>query len=422
MQAKRYGYRLTGLMTALLILAGCTADSRYSDQDNVLLKESGESRQEEQIAPGFEAGETGFSQNEDERADAHEEQGIFGNQRDMAYVLPDQVSVRVEDKERSQEIGRLVRGNEVQILDIRETEASTWVQISHHAVESGSGWIQAEHLTRQLTELSENLFDEAEQNALFTSPELFEVNRVVAYYGHPYTESMGVVGRYGLDELITSLKKTAQSYDEADEQKGVLPAIYLAYGTVQPGGDVFKINHELVMTYIEAAYQEGVLVYLEHPIGRQDLNFSVQELLPFLRYPNVHLALDPGQRISLPMQEIGQLSGEEINTVQQTVQTYIQKQAIPGIRQFVFPQFVEERVEDIKTVSNDFEPVLPVYITNERELPEGKLTSYEWAPQAAHIPYKGIKLRYNSIDQAGSVRTPQEVLRLDPQPSLIIYQ
>ncbi|MER2063916.1 MAG: hypothetical protein ABS873_04645 [Alkalibacterium sp.] len=208
---------------------------------------------------------------------------------------------------------------------------------------------------------------------------------------------------------------------------GAVPAIYLVYGTVQPGGEVARMNHDLVMSYIEAAYERGVLVYIDHQMGRHHPTYAIQEIQSFLRYPNVHLALDPEWRTERPMQEVGHITGQEINDVQGIMQNYIDSNDIPGKRQFVFHQFVEKMIHDVEALSSDYDSVIVVHNTSGWGSPDGKRATHERVTEASPIPDKGFKLWYHYSDDPGvhydnPLMTPEEVLNLDPAPNLVIYQ
>lgn len=432
-------------LNALILLVASTISLSACNQDDLVQEDSSDQQQEEVVEDEDSDGEA-----EDSPEDLKEEIGdqepgedseekleeeleeetfaIFGNQENIVYISADSLSVRADNSEESETLGSLVKGNEVTVLEEVENEESTWYQIEHHNTALNEGWVSSEFTVSDLNDLHVSTsFDDEELNEFFTSPTLFEENTVVAYYGHPNSEIMGIVGRHSVEDLIDLLEETTQKFDDADESKGAIPAIYLVYGTVQPGGVVLKTNYDLVISYIEAAYQRGVLVYIDHQMGRNHPTYSINEILSFLRYPNVHLALDPEWRTERPMQEVGHITGSEINDVQETMQKYIESNDIQGTRQFVFHQFVEKMIHNVEEVSADYDPVLLVHNTSGWGSPEGKRATHDRVAEATNIPYKGFKLWYYYSDQPGvhyddPLMTPEEVLELDPQPGLVIYQ
>lgn len=368
-------------------------------------------------------------ESEDDMEEQEEETAsIFGNQEDTVYISADRLTVRADSREESESLGSLVKGNEVKVMNEAKIENETWYQVAHHNPTVNEGWISSEFTVSNLNDLhSISSFDNDELNEFFTSPTLFEENTIVAYYGHPNSKVMGIVGRHPVKELIDLLVETADSYDAADDSKGAVPAIYLVYGTVQPGGEIYKMNYDLVMSYIEEAYERGALVYIDHQMGRHHPAYSIREILSFLRYPNVHLALDPEWRTDKPMQEVGHVTGAEINEVQGIMQDYLLSNEIPGTRQYVFHQFVEKMIHTIEDVTTDYEQVLLVHNTSGWGSPEGKKATHDNTAEATNIPYKGFKLWYHFSDQPGvhyddPLMTPEQVLELEPQPGLVIYQ
>ncbi|MDQ2085563.1 SH3 domain-containing protein [Herbivorax sp. ANBcel31] len=346
------------------------------------------------------------------------------------YISTNKLNVRVDSNSQSKVLGSLVKGKEVKVIEEVESEETTWYKIQFkNSVNNNEGWILSEYTVKDINELlsSPTLFEDKEMNDYFTSPTLFEDNTVVAYYGHPYSDVMGIVGRHSKEELISLLKKTAEKYDSVNGNKGVIPAIYLIYGTVQPEGEINMMNFDLVISYIEEAYKNGVLIYLDNQIGKYSPIDAINELLPFLKYPNVHLALDPEWRTDKPMKKIGHLTAAELNEVQETMREYIISNEIKGKRQFVFHQFIDSMIRDIDEVSSNYDPVLLVHNTSGWGSPEGKRAIHIRNSKVTNIPYKGFKLWYFYSDKPGvhfddPLMTPEQVLELDPKPGLIIYQ
>ncbi|WP_423189863.1 SH3 domain-containing protein [Alkalibacterium sp. f15] len=421
------------ILISTIGLAGCgqqetsTADvSDLEEQEMVEKEDQNESEVEEQDET---AGEEISEESEEEINEDEIESTIFGNQEDFVYISADRLSVRANSSEESETLGSLARGNEVKVLEEIESEETTWFKINYQNSENNEGWISSEFTVADINELhsSPMIFEDEEMNEYFTSPTLFEDNTVVAYYGHPNSEVMGIVGRHPIPDLISLLNETTDSYDAVDDSKGAIPAIYLVYGTVQPGGEIYKMDYDLVMSYIEAAYQSGVLVYIDHQIGKHAPTFAINEIVSFMRYPNVHLALDPEWRTDRPMQEVGHLTGTEINGIQESMRDYIVSNEIQGTKQFVFHQFIEKMIRESGDITSDYDPVLLVHNTSGWGSPDGKRTTHDRNAETTNIPYKGFKLWYHFSDQAGvhyddPLMTPEQVLDLDPQPGLVIYQ
>jgi hypothetical protein len=251
-------------------------------------------------------------------------------------------------------------------------------------------------------------------------------NDILAFYGHPDSPYMGIVGRYAIDDLNVLLEKLASEYDEVNGSRGIRRAFYLIYGTVQPGGKIGYIAEETLKKYLDFALENDILVFIDHQIGRYDPVDSLKEILPYLRYPNVHLALDPEWRTTRPMKIIGSIGAEELNRAQEEMSRYIEKNELPGDRILVVHQFDWRMIERREAVKTGYKPVRLVHCSDGFGSPALKRNTYAYNALAANMPLKGFKLFYNSNTPGAGyddpLLSPEEVVSLDPRPNLVIYQ
>ncbi|MDR1239123.1 MAG: hypothetical protein LBK27_03340 [Treponema sp.] len=251
-------------------------------------------------------------------------------------------------------------------------------------------------------------------------------NDILAFYGHPLSKNMGILGRYSIEELDAKLGALAEEYAAVSGGRGVKKAFYLIYGTVWPQGEIGILKNDVLIQYIEYARKHDILVFIDHQIGRYDPINSLKQMLPYLHYPNVHLALDPEWRTTRPMQEIGTVSAEEINRAQQVMEDYILEHQIPGERMLVIHQFNWRMIKNRERVNSGFHRVRLIHCADGFGSPSLKRTSYAYNAEAVNMPIKAFKLFYNfGIPGAGydsPLLTPQEVYALNPRPYIIMYQ
>ena len=251
-------------------------------------------------------------------------------------------------------------------------------------------------------------------------------NDILAFYGHPNSKNMGILGRYSIEELDAKLTELAGEYEAASGGRTVLKAFYLIYGTVWPEGEIGILKDETLKRYIEYALERDILVFIDHQIGRYDPVNSLKRMLPWLSYPNVHLALDPEWRTSKPMREIGTVTADELNRAQQAMEDYIIENNIPGERLLVIHQFNWRMISSRETVKSDFRRVRLVHCADGFGAPHIKRAAYAYNAEAANMPVKGFKLFYNfGIPGAGydsPLLSPKEVYALTPRPYVIMYQ
>ncbi|MDR1837948.1 MAG: hypothetical protein LBQ89_09875 [Treponema sp.] len=251
-------------------------------------------------------------------------------------------------------------------------------------------------------------------------------NDILAYYGHPNSRNMGILGRYTIEELDELLTSLAAEYEAVSGGRKVRKAFYLIYGTVWPEGEIGIMRDETLMRYIEYGLRNDILVFIDHQIGRYDPVDSLRRMLPWLRYPNVHLALDPEWRTTKPMVEIGGVTAEELNRAQQVMEDYIIANNIPGERMLVIHQFNYVMIRNRTELRTNFNRVRLIHCADGFGPPSMKRDSYAYNAQAANMPLKGFKLFYNfQIPGAGydhPLMTPREVYELSPRPYIIMYQ
>ena len=248
---------------------------------------------------------------------------------------------------------------------------------------------------------------------------------ILAYYGHPSSRNMGVLGRYAIEELDKKLTGLAAEYEAAGGRK-IRKAFYIIFGTAWPEGEIGIIRDSILMPYIEYGIKNDILVFIDHQIGRYDPVDALKRMLPYLRYPNVHLALDPEWRTDKPMVDIGYVTADEINSAQRIMEDYLIENNLPGERILVVHQFNHVMIRNRLSVKTDFDRVRLVHCMDGIGHPGMKRDTYAFNAEAVNMPLKGFKLFYNfEIPGAGydnPIMTPQEVYALNPRPVIIMYQ
>ncbi len=257
-------------------------------------------------------------------------------------------------------------------------------------------------------------------------PSILLNNDIFALYGKPGAYTMGILGQYSLDKIEEVMNGFVALYDSANGQRGIIPAFYIIYGTCWPGGEIGILSETVTREYIDFAAKRGWLVFLDHQIGRYSVESAVEKLLPWLKYDNVHLALDPEWHTDKPMREIGSVTADELNKAQQMMQDYIIKNNLPNRRMLIVHQFKPMMIRNRDAVRSDFELVKLIHCADGFGAPHVKKSTYASNAQAKNMPLKSFKLFLKpTIEGAGydnPLMTPEEVLSLNPRPYLIMYQ
>lgn len=251
-------------------------------------------------------------------------------------------------------------------------------------------------------------------------------NDVFSLYGKPGARNMGILGQYSLSDIEPVMNDFLVKYDAANGQRGVIPSFYIIYGTCWPEGEIGILQDRVVKEYIDFAAERGWYVYLDHQIGKYTVEAAMAKLLPWLKYPNVHLALDPEWRTTKPMQEIGYVTADELNRAQALMQDYLVEHRLPGRRMLVVHQFKPKMIQDRAAVRSNFELVQLIHCADGFGSPMLKKSTYALNAEAGNMPLKSFKLFLKpTIEGAGwdqPLMSPEDVFALEPRPYLIMYQ
>ncbi|UTC74949.1 hypothetical protein E4O03_12305 [Treponema sp. OMZ 792] len=277
------------------------------------------------------------------------------------------------------------------------------------------------HTVKTKEEMEASLkFDESKLQSVLLNNDIF------ALYGKPGAYTMGILGRYTPEAIEPIMNEFAATYDEANKERGIIPAFYLIYGTCWPEGEIGLLRLSTVKKYIEFAAERGWYVFIDHQIGKYTVEQAMNTILPFLKYPNVHLALDPEWRTTQPMKVIGSVTGDEINKAQEMMDKYIKENNITGRRMLVIHQFNSIMIKKRANVRSDYERVQLIHCADGFGSPQLKKDSYAYNALAKNIPLKSFKL-FSKPTVAGAgydqpMMSPEEVFNLNPRPYLIMYQ
>ena len=254
---------------------------------------------------------------------------------------------------------------------------------------------------------------------------IFPNNRVLAFYGFPGNEEMGILGEYDAARLLELLREQARAYEEADPSRPVILAMEVIASVAQkePGNDgsyVLDTDSALLDQYAAFTRDNGLLLLLDVQIGYRTIANEIEGLKPWLSQNHVHLALDPEFAMEdgqIPGEHIGQIDAEDITYAQRwLVDLAAEVGSSPKV--LVVHQFQQSMITNKELVK----PMAGVQLVIDADgwgVPDNKRATYDFVNRATHIEYDGIKLFYK---QDVPLMTPEEVVALDPSPLLVIYQ
>jgi hypothetical protein len=249
--------------------------------------------------------------------------------------------------------------------------------------------------------------------------------RVVAYYGNPLSKRMGILGEIAPDSMLERLARQAAAYQKADPSAHVVPALELIAIVAQAdaGRDGLyraRMPDSLIERVASWAEKKGYILILDIQNGHSDMAREVSSLVPFLKRPNVHLALDP--EFSMPGKKrpgtvIGTLDAREVNQAVDTLARLVKEHELPP-KMLIVHRFTRPMLTNQEKIRLD--PRVQVVIDMDGfGAPFLKRDSYRRYVFEHPVQFTGFKIFYKNDKP---MLTPEEVLKLVPVPVFIMYQ
>jgi hypothetical protein len=252
---------------------------------------------------------------------------------------------------------------------------------------------------------------------------IFPARRVVAFYGAPQSDGLGILGIGAPDHAAAKLARVARAYER--RSRPVLPAFELisTIANSTPGDDGLYRSHqppETIERYLLAARRAKALLVLDVQPGRGDFLSEAKRLSRWLLEPDVGLALDPEWHVGgeqVPGKTIGSVTAEQVNEVETYLSNMVVKHDLPE-KLFVIHQFTQGMIEGKERVARP--PGLAVTMNVDGfGTRANKVSKYDAFTSEATRFNDGFKLFY--VEDTG-LMSPRAVLGLRPPPDLVIYE
>jgi hypothetical protein len=252
---------------------------------------------------------------------------------------------------------------------------------------------------------------------------IFPDFRVVAFYGAARTEELGILG-IGPDLALERLVEQAAAYNRPD--RPVLPAFELiaTLASGAPGSDGkyrARMNDFLIGGYLDAAREAKLLLILDIQPGRSDFLTEIKVYEDYLKEPDVGLAMDPEWHVGpgeVPGVHVGSTDAATINRITAYLARIVRRHDLPQ-KLFILHQFTADMIKNKGDIKTRPELAITFDVDGFGDRPN-KISKYEAFTHGYRKRFHhGIKLYY---ERDTNLMTPKAVLRLEPEPDLIVYQ
>lgn len=152
---------------------------------------------------------------------------------------------------------------------------------------------------------------------------------------------------------------------------------------------------------------------------------AVQPILKFLKYPNVHIALDPEFKIPThrrypPGKYIGHIFGNDVNKVQEAMQNFLIENKIEGKRMLLVHMFHKRMLRKKEDVKN-YDLINLTYNVDGHGRAHTKIRIYNslYDEEANKIAQGGFKIFFKNDKKP--LMNPKQILGMEPVKGSIIW-
>lgn len=249
--------------------------------------------------------------------------------------------------------------------------------------------------------------------------------RIVAFYGNPLSKRMGILGELPTPQMLAKLESEAHSFERADTATPVVRALEIitpvAQGSPGPKGLWrMRMADTLIENMAKLAESKGYLLFLDVQVGKSTVAAELEPLIPYLKRPYVHLALDPEFSMkgdAPPGKKIGTMDATDVNVAIALLEKLVDENHLPP-KVLVVHRFTQPMLTNHEKIARD--PRVQVVVDMDGfGPPELKLGSYRAYVYKRPVQYFGIKLFYKNDKPRF---TASDVMQLMPIPQYVQFQ
>ncbi len=249
--------------------------------------------------------------------------------------------------------------------------------------------------------------------------------RYVAFYGHPETTGLGVLGQQGPGETLARMQPFLEEYGADGYQ--IIPTFEMiasvasAKGT-DDGDYSFEWPISTFDAWIQVARENDMYVVLDLQPGREDFLTQAKQYEELLKLPFVGLALDPEWRIGsdqVHLVQTGQVTAAEINTVVDWLGDLVRDNSLPQ-KMLLIQQFQTRMILDRETLKA--RPELQLVIQMDGQGPiASKDNTYGFLTEGTeNAPWRWGWKNFFTMDP--ETASPAYTIAKVPTPVFVSYQ
>ena len=230
--------------------------------------------------------------------------------------------------------------------------------------------------------------------------------------------------------MIQRLEAEIKKWQEADPLTPVIPALhYIAVVAQAKAGEDGKYRIRMpdseIDKVIKMAKKINALVFLDIQVGFSNLQTEIPLLEKYLKMPQVHLGVDPEFSMKSgirPGKIVGTYDASDMNFAANYLAKMVKENNLtPKI--LVMHRYTQKMLTNYKEIK----PLPEIQIVMHMDGWGGaakKMNTYQQFIYKEPVQFTGFKLFYKNdvLEKDTTLMTPNDLLKLNPQPIYIQYQ
>ncbi len=256
-------------------------------------------------------------------------------------------------------------------------------------------------------------------------------SRIIAYYGHPSSTRMGVLGQYPKVDMLRRLEKQVAEWKRADPATPVVPALHMVAVVAQgePGRSghyrTISTDAKVKEVYDWAKAANGIFI-IDIQTGTDDIRNILPRFEWILKNPDVHVGIDPEFMMrggTLPGRRVGTMDAADVNYAAEYLAQVVKKYNLPP-KVLVIHRFTRPMVTNTKQIRLRPEVQVVMHMDGHGRMqgPAFKYNTFAQYIVEEPVQFVGWKNFYIHDNEKGVMPTAAELMRLHPQPLYLQYQ
>ncbi len=250
--------------------------------------------------------------------------------------------------------------------------------------------------------------------------------RYLAFYGHPGTVSLGVLGEQGAEATLDRMQPFLDDYAGDGSQVVATFEIITTTASAGPGEDgnySTEWPSSRFDEWIAAAETSDAYLVLDLQPGRSDFLTQAKLYKDLLLHPFVGLALDPEWRLEpgqVHLEQIGRVNAAEINEVVDWLGDFVRDNGLPQ-KMLMIHQFADFMIQDRETLRERAELQMIIQIDGDGTEPQKVSTYTKLTANAEDAHWAWGWKNFFDEDEPGPP-SPESTMGQVPTPIFVSYQ